>query len=137
MDDAGGTDRRRLAVLSLLVQAAGCGVLALAGAQPSLLLLGVALVGLGIGNATSLPPLIAQVEFAPAEAPRVVALIVAISQGAYAFAPAAFGLLRQAGSDRTIFAVAIVIQVAARACTWREPVPMRDAARPPVGTRRP
>ncbi|TNC11708.1 hypothetical protein FF100_18910 [Methylobacterium terricola] len=102
-----------MAVLSLLVQAVGCGVLILADATASLLLLGAVLVGLGIGNATSLPPLIAQVEFTPAEAPRVVALIVAISQGAYAFAPAAFGLLRQAGSDQAIFLVAIVIRVAA------------------------
>ncbi len=108
-----GTDRRRVAVLSLLIQAVGCGVLMLAEATAPVLLLGAILVGLGIGNATSLPPLIAQVEFAPAEAPRVVALIVAISQGAYAFAPAAFGLLRQTGSDRTVFVVAIVIQVAA------------------------
>ncbi|MFA1637595.1 hypothetical protein ACDY95_29385, partial [Achromobacter ruhlandii] len=43
----------------------------------------------GIGNATSLPPLIAQAEFAREDAARVVPLIVALSQGAYAFAPAA------------------------------------------------
>ncbi len=108
-----GTDRRRVAVLSLLIQALGCGVLMLAEATAPVLLLGAILVGLGIGNATSLPPLIAQVEFAPAETSRVVALIVAISQGAYAFAPAAFGLLRQVGSDRAVFLVAIVIQAAA------------------------
>jgi hypothetical protein len=76
-------------------------------------LLGVVLIGLGIGNATSLPPLIAQVEFARADALRVVALIVAISQGAYAFAPAVFGLLRQVSSDQGIFVAAMLIQVAA------------------------
>ena len=59
-----------------------------------LLLVGVAMVGLGIGNATSLPPLIAQVEFAKADLPRVVALVTATSQATYALAPAAFGLLR-------------------------------------------
>jgi MFS family permease len=109
-----GADRRLVASLSLLVQAIGCGALMLAGeANAPLLLLGVILIGLGIGNATSLPPLIAQVEFASADALRVVALIVAISQGAYAFAPAIFGLIRQLGSDQAIFAFAAVIEFAA------------------------
>jgi hypothetical protein len=52
------------------------------------------LFGAGIGNTTSLPPLIAQVEFDREDASRVVPLIVAISQGTYAFAPAAFGFIR-------------------------------------------
>jgi hypothetical protein len=55
----------------------------------------VVLFGLGLGNATSLPPLIAQQDFAPAETARVVALVTACSQAAYAFAPAAFGALRE------------------------------------------
>lgn len=108
-----GADRRRVASLSLLVQMAGCLALVLAGGTNApLLLLGVVLVGLGIGNATSLPPLIAQVEFARADALRVVALIVAISQGAYAFAPATYGLLRQVGPDWAIFVAAALIQLA-------------------------
>jgi hypothetical protein len=45
-----------------------------------------------------LPPLIAQVEFPENRVPRVVALIVAVSQAAYAFAPAIFGLLREFAS---------------------------------------
>lgn len=45
------------------------------------------LFGLGIGNATSLPPLIAQQEFPSAETTCVVPLIVAISQASCAFAP--------------------------------------------------
>jgi hypothetical protein len=57
--------------------------------------LGVLLFGFGIGNATSLPPLIAQVEFVKEDVSRVVPLIVAISQGTYAFAPATFGVIRQ------------------------------------------
>ena len=60
-----------------------------------LLLLGVILFGVGIGNATSLPPLIAQTEFVKDDVPRVVALIVGIAQGTFAFAPAAFGLIRE------------------------------------------
>ena len=55
----------------------------------------IVLFGAGFANATSLPPLIAQVEFARDDVMRVVALIVGISQGAYAFAPAAFGLIRE------------------------------------------
>ncbi len=43
----------------------------------------------------------------------MIALIVAISQGAYAMAPALFGVLRQVGSDRIIFLAAAVIQGAA------------------------
>src|SRR5262249_48634966 len=64
------------------------------GTSIPLLLVGAALFGVALGNSISLPPLIAQVEFAPEDVPRVMALIVAISQGTYAFAPAAFGLIR-------------------------------------------
>ena len=66
-----------------------------AGISIPLLLLGIVLFGAGFGNATSLPPLIAQLEFANDDCPRVVALIVAIAQAGYAFAPAAFGLIRE------------------------------------------
>src|SRR5262249_5745381 len=53
------------------------------------------LFGAGIGNATSLPPLIAQVEFVREDVPRAVPLMVAIAQASYAFAPAAFGFIRE------------------------------------------
>ena len=66
-----------------------------AGTSVPLLLVGVVLFGAGIGNATSLPPLIAQVEFVRDDVQRAVALIVGIGQGTYAFAPAAFGLIRE------------------------------------------
>jgi MFS family permease len=91
-------DRRLVACASYAVQIAGSiAFLMAAGTNIPLLLAGVVLFGAGIGNATSLPPLIAQVEFVPEDVPRVVALIVAIAQGAYAFAPAAFGLVRELG----------------------------------------
>lgn len=91
-----GADRRLVASASYAVQIAGSIAFMLAaGTSVPLLLLGVVLFGAGIGNATSLPPLIAQVEFVKDDVPRVVALIVAIGQGTYAFAPAAFGLLRE------------------------------------------
>jgi MFS family permease len=61
--------------------------------KPSLLLLGVVLFGAGIGNATSLPPMIAQAEFSKEDVSRVVPLIVATGQATYAFAPAVFGFI--------------------------------------------
>ena len=107
-------DRRVVASASLAVQAVGMAVLWRAGGESAWpILLGVVLVGLGIGNATSLPPLIAQVEFAKAQSIRVVALIVAVSQAAYAFAPAIFGLVRQTIADGAIFGLAIAVQAAA------------------------
>jgi MFS family permease len=92
----GDADRRLVACASYAVQIAGSLVFILAaGTSVPLLLLGIVLFGSGIGNATSLPPLIAQVEFLRDDVPRVVALTVATAQGAYAFAPTAFGLVRE------------------------------------------
>ena len=75
------------------------------------------LFGSGIGNATSLPPLIAQTEFSREDALRVVPLITALSQTAYAFAPVLFGLLRaqleQAGQQPLRFAAAAALLQAA------------------------
>jgi MFS family permease len=97
-----GADRRLLACISYAVQAAGSIAFMLAaGRSIPLLLLGIVLFGLGFGNATSLPPLIAQLEFAKDDVLRVVALIVAIAQAGYAFAPAAFGLIRALHSGAT------------------------------------
>jgi MFS family permease len=116
-------ERRRVAVASYVVQIVGAFALLLAGgASVPLLLLGVALFGAGIGNATSLPPLIAQVEFVKEDVPRVVALIIAIAQATYAFAPAVFGLIREfapaaahapAGAAPWVFAAAALIQALA------------------------
>ncbi len=118
-----GADRRLIACASYLVQIAGSlAFLLAAGNDVPMLLLGVVLFGFGIGNATSLPPLIAQVEFAKDDVSRVVPLIVAISQGTYAFAPAVFGLIREytpragtvaANSSPYFFIAAAVIQGAA------------------------
>jgi len=89
---------------------------------PPLLLLGIVLFGIGFGNSTSLPPLIAQVEFVAEDVPRAVALIVAFAQGAYAFAPAVFGLIREfaphstgaaAGAAPALFLAAALVQALA------------------------
>jgi hypothetical protein len=113
-------DRRLVACASYAVQIAGCvAFIAAGGSGVPLLLLGVVLFGAGFGNGTWLPPLIAQVEFVADDVPRVVALIVAISQGAYAFAPVVFGMIREftpsaAGADSGaapgFFVVAAIVQ---------------------------
>lgn len=119
-------DRRRAAAASYAVQAAGTLLLWLAGADNGLLtVLGVVLFGLGIGNATSLPPLIAQAEFTRAQVPRVVARCVALAQALYALAPAAFAALLVTGGGgppalgvdtQAFFAAIVVVQGLAMAC---------------------
>jgi hypothetical protein len=121
------SDRRLIASASYAVQVVGSLVLLSASEhQAALLLLGVMLFGAGIGNATSLPPLVAQVEFVKEDVARVVALIVAISQGLWALAPVTFGvLLAAAGSDaahfgagtQLFFGAAALVQLGAIACT--------------------
>jgi hypothetical protein len=113
-----GADRRLIACASYAVQIAGSvAFIVAAGTSVPLLLLGVLLFGFGIGNATSLPPLIAQVEFSADDVPRVVALIVALAQGAYAFAPAALALIRGTESADAgaplFFAAAVFVQALA------------------------
>jgi len=108
-----GADRRLVAGASYAVQICGAlALLAASGTNVPLLLAGVLLFGFGIGNATSLPPLIAQVEFVKDDVSRVVALVVSIGQATYAFAPAVFGLIREfagAGADAVVFALAALL----------------------------
>ena len=74
------------------------------------------LFGLGIGNVVSLPPLIAQKEFDRADVPRVVALVTAINQMVFAFAPAVIGMLHElTGGYALAFGVAGGVQIAAAA----------------------
>lgn len=89
-------DRRLVTCIGYATQLAGSlAFLAAGGTNVPLLLLGLVLFGAGFGNATSLPPLIAQVEFVKEEVQRVVALVVGLGQAAFAFGPAAFGLIRE------------------------------------------
>jgi hypothetical protein len=106
-----GADRRVVACVSYAVQITGSlAFLLAAGSNVALLLIGVVLFGSGIGNATSLPPLIAQVEFVKEDVARVVPLIVATGQATYAFAPAVFGLIREFAPGPTLFIAAAAIQ---------------------------
>lgn len=112
-----GADRRLFACLSFAVQMAGGVAFLLAGGSNiPLLLLGVVLFGAGIGNTTSMPPLIAQGEFVKEDVARVVALILAMAQTFYAFAPASFGILRDAVAIATapqLFIATMAIQALA------------------------
>jgi len=97
-----GADRRTAAAIGYGVQCIGTLLLcAVDSTQTAWIVLAIALFGSGIGNATSLPPLIAQQEFTRDDVARVVASIVAIAQGTYAFAPAVFGALLQASAGGT------------------------------------
>jgi hypothetical protein len=118
-------DRRAVGALNYGVQIIGClAFLAAGGTNLPLLLLGVLLFGVGIGNATSMPPLIAQTEFPRADVVRVVALMTAVAQASYAFAPAVFGLIRDAtvaggaASVPVLFVTAAGFQAAAAAAFW-------------------
>jgi len=120
------TNRRYAASASYAIQALGTLLLWMAGLdQPVFIVLGVALFGLGIGNATSLPPLIAQTDFARVDVPRVVARCVAFSQALYAFAPVVLSVLlvndghgvRATGiGTHTYFVAVFLIQCLAIVC---------------------
>jgi predicted MFS family arabinose efflux permease len=109
----GDRDRRSAAAVSLSIQAMGSLLLAYGSGFPSLVL-GCVLFGLGVGNLTSLPPLIAQREFSTVDAPTVVALVTSINQAVFAFAPAIFGALRETTDNYTFaFLFAGVLQIVA------------------------
>src|SRR4029077_8117979 len=84
------------------------------GTDPIALWVGCILFGLGVGNLTTLPPLIAQKEFSPGDVAPVVSLVIAINQAAFAFAPAIFGALREATAGYAApFLLAVMLQVCA------------------------
>jgi cyanate permease len=109
----GDADRRMVAAGNIAMQA--CGVVLLAfGSTTIVLAAGCILFGLGLGSLLSMPPLIAQREFAAAELPRIVALVTAINQAVFAFAPTIFGVLREvSGGYELPFLIAAFIQVIA------------------------
>jgi MFS family permease len=116
----GDFDRRLAGVLNFLLQAGGCAVLAAAaGSSPGLLVLGAVLFGLGIGNLLSLPPLIAQAEWPPAEVAAVIALVTAVNQAFYAFGPALFGVALDVWGPWAPPAAACLLQIAAAAVLVR------------------
>lgn len=111
----GERDRRIASAANFLVQAMGTLLISF-GTGLGPLALGCVLFGLGVGNLISLPPLIAQKEFARADVGTVVALVTAINQAVFALAPVMFGALRDASDSYTLpFALAAGAQVVAAA----------------------
>lgn len=114
-----GADRRTAGALNFLLQAAGSAALAASGGEPLLLVAGALLFGLGIGNLLSLPPLIAQRDWPPAEVARVVAMVTAVNQAFYAFGPGLFGAALEAFGAWAPPAAAGALQLAAAAVLVR------------------
>jgi MFS family permease len=67
----------------------------MSSSAPGLLVAGCVLFGLGLGNLVSLPALIVQREFPSRDFARIVSMIVAINQFAFAFGPALLGRLQR------------------------------------------
>jgi MFS family permease len=129
-------DRRLVSIANYGLQMAGGILLILsAGQSAALVVVGMLLFGLGVGNVNLLPPLIAQVEFSQKDLPRVVALITAISQAVYAFAPGLFGVIRGlarpegavSSEAAAIGAAAVVIQLLASCAFFLARGPRRSA----------
>jgi MFS family permease len=109
----GEHDRRFAAAANFAVQIGGVLLLTF-GSGSVALTLGCVLFGLGIGNLTSLPPLIVQKEFERADVATAVALIIAINQGVFAFAPAIIGAVRDTTANYQLpFALIALIQLVA------------------------
>ena len=110
-------DRRRAAAWTFLLQAGGslALLLSVAGLGPAapLLLAGCVLFGIGVGNMLFLPPVAAQAEWPPEQVPAVVAAMLAAMLLGGAFAPGAFGLLRDGLGDWAAAGAALALQLTA------------------------
>jgi MFS family permease len=111
----GRANRRKVAAGNFAMQACGVALIGI-GSTAAVLVPGCILFGLGVGALLLLPPLIAQHDFAPADVARVVALVTAVNQAVFAFAPAVLGLLRElSGGYALPFLLAAVVQLLASA----------------------
>ncbi|MDA9415527.1 hypothetical protein XI04_20485 [Bradyrhizobium sp. CCBAU 11430] len=109
----GDHDRRIAAAINFAIQTIGV-LLLILGNGWIVLTFGCVVFGLGIGNLTTLPPLIAQKEFNRQDVLAVVALIVAINQAVFAFAPAIIGAFHDATSGYGLaFGIVACIQLLA------------------------
>jgi MFS family permease len=106
-------DRRVVSGANFLVQVVAMGILMSAASMPALLA-GCVLFGLALGNVVSLPGLIVQQEFPQRDFARVVSMIVAINQFAFAFGPEILGRLQQSeGAYTHALAACLVMQAVA------------------------
>ncbi|BBK44914.1 MFS transporter [Allostella vacuolata] len=113
-------DPRRAAAVNFLVQVAGTGLL-LEGSSAGLYA-GCVLFGLGVGNLITFPALIVQREFPAAHFARIVGLVVAVNQFAFAFGPGLLGLMREwAGGYGPALVACMAMQVAGAAVVLLRP----------------
>jgi MFS family permease len=124
----GQANRRHVAALSFLMQAAGVVALAFA-TSPIVAIAGCVLFGLGLGNLPLLPPLIAQQEFDEKDFVLVVASASAVNQIILAFGPISLGLLYEASGTYSLpFAIGSVLYLAAAAVVMLHAKPRAGAA---------
>jgi predicted MFS family arabinose efflux permease len=124
----GRVDRRIVAAGNFAMQACGVTLLAV-GSTITVLLPGCILFGLGVGGLLLLPPLIAQRDFAPSDVPRVVALVTAVNQAVFAFAPAILGVLPFLIAAGLQFLASMIV-VLGRRLAWPKKRPARRPTRP-------
>jgi len=106
-------DRRRAASCNFALQALAVFAMIRWPSAP-VLYLGCVIFGLGVGNMTTFPSLIVQVEYPKEHFRRVVSLVVAINQFTFAFGPALLGWARDRwGSYSVALGLCFVCEVAA------------------------
>jgi len=106
-------DRRRAASCNFALQALAVFAMIRWPSVP-VLYLGCVIFGLGVGNMTTFPSLIVQVEYPKEHFRRVVSLVVAINQFTFAFGPALLGWARDRwGSYSVALGLCFVCEVAA------------------------
>jgi predicted MFS family arabinose efflux permease len=106
-------DRRLATAANLAVQAVAL-VAMIRWPSPSILYVACALFGLGVGNMTTLPGLVVQVEYPKEHFSRVVSFVVAINQFTFAFGPGLLGAVRDwTGSYTAALAVCVGCEVVA------------------------
>ena len=106
-------DRRRAASCNFALQALAVFAM-IRWPSVSVLYLGCVIFGLGVGNMTTLPSLIVQVEYPKEHFRRVVSLVVAINQFTFAFGPALLGWARDRwGSYSVALGLCLVCEAAA------------------------
>ncbi len=106
-------DRRRAASCNFALQALGVFAMIRWPLLP-VLYLGCVIFGLGVGNMTTFPSLIVQVEYPKEHFRRVVSLVVAINQFTFAFGPALLGWARDRwGSYSVALGLCLVCEAAA------------------------
>ena len=109
----GEANRRVVAAISFVMQAAGVLMLVLAPG-PAVALLGCVLFGLGLGNLPLLPPLIVQQEFDEQSFTLVISTVSAVNQIILAFGPMTFGVLYAASGAYTLpFAIGSLLYLVA------------------------